>query len=357
MATRVIGGVTYTIREVMNYLGQQFVVVADIAPEDMATLGAPESIQTYAMCQDVLYMYNGTAWVKFYGTGDPGPAGPPNTLSIGTVASLAAGTSATASISGTAPNQTLSLGIPRGSNGTAGTNGTNGVNGPANSLAIGSVTGLSAGATPTATITGTAPSQTLNLGIPAGMAGTNGTNGSNGPANTLSIGTVTTLSAGASATASVSGSAPNQTLSLGIPQGQAGTSGTNGTNGTNGVGIAPGAPAALTVAFATAYQASDNTKAAHINVMLESSYLTTLAGTSADEVEIRIGSTNAVATGGGNQVATWKTSLTGIALTVGLGIIQRSPVAFMLPAGWYFAVRRVSGTTATIQSTLAQPLG
>jgi hypothetical protein len=91
--------------------------------------------------------------------------------------------------------------------------------------------------------------------------------------------------------------------------------------------------------------------------MLESNYLTTLAGTSADEVEIRIGSTNAVATGGGNQVATWKTSLTGIALTVGMGIIQRSPVAFMLPAGWYFSVRRLSGTTATIVSTLAQPLG
>jgi len=141
------------------------------------------------------------------------------------------------------------------------------------------------------------------------------------------------------------------------PQGVVGPTGATGSTGAAGVGIAPSAPAAMTVTFATAYQASDNSKAAHINVMLESNYLTTLAGTSADEVEIRIGPTNAVATGGGNPVATWKTSLTGIALTVGMGIIQRSPVAFMLPAGWYFSVRRLSGTTATIVSTLAQPLG
>lgn len=258
MATRVIGGVTYTIREVMNYLGQQYVVVADIDPADMPTLGAPDSVQTYAMCQDVLYMYNGTQWVKFYGTGDPGPAGPPNTLSIGTVTSLAAGSSATASISGTAPNQTLSLGIPRGTNGTNGSNNTlsigtvttlsagasatatitgasptqtlnlgipvgqAGASPSPNSLSIGTVTALAAGSSPTASITGSAPSQTLNLGIPAGASGNNGAN------NTLAIGTVSTLAAGASATASITGSSPNQTLNLSIPQGQKGDAGTNG---------------------------------------------------------------------------------------------------------------------------------
>lgn len=350
MATRLIGGVTYTIREVENYLGQQYIVVADVLPANMATLGAPENSQVYVMCNSVLYMWNGTAWVNFYpaGTSTPGPA---NTLSIGSVTTLAAGASATASITGVSPNQTLSLGVPRGSNGTAGTNGTNGA---ANSLSIGSVTALSAGATPTATITGTAPTQTLSLGIPAGA---NGTNGSNAPANSLSIGTVTSLSAGASPTATITGTAPSQLLSLGIPAGAAGGAGTNGTNGTNGVGVTPGAPAAMTIAFATAYQVADPTKAAHINIMLESNYVTTVAGTSADEIEVRIGPTNGVATGSGTQVATWKTSLTGISLTVGLGLIQRNPVAFMLPIGWYFAVRRISGTTATISSTLAQPLG
>ena len=49
-----------------------------------------------------------------------------------------------------------------------------------------------------------------------------GVSGPTGPANTLTIGTVTTVAAGGSATASIGGTAPNQTLSLGIPRGDAG---------------------------------------------------------------------------------------------------------------------------------------
>lgn len=410
MVTRLIGGVPYTIQDFENYLGLQFVSVAVIPPPNMASLGAPENATTYALCAGVPYRYVGGNWIPFYPPGNPGPigesgppntialgpvealsqfsqptarfegdspnqtlylgipkgangsAGPANTLSIGAVTTLAAGANATASISGVAPNQTLSIGVPvgaqglQGTPGSAGSNGTNGASGPPNTISIGTVSSLAAGATPTATITGAAPSQTLNLGIPAGASGSPGSNGSNGPVNTLSIGTVSTLSAGAAATASVSGAAPNQTLNIGIPQGAAGAAGSNGANGAAGVGVSPAAPAAMTVAFATAYQVADPLKAAHINIMIESAYTTTIAGTSADEVEIRIGSTNAVATGGGSQVATWKTSLTGIALTVGLGLIQRNPVSFMLPPGWFFAVRRLSGTTATIISTAAQPL-
>ena len=50
-----------------------------------------------------------------------------------------------------------------------------------------------------------------------------------GPAPSLAIGTVTTLSAGSSATASVGGSSPNYTLSFGIPQGIAGAGVNAGT--------------------------------------------------------------------------------------------------------------------------------
>ncbi|EKC9955558.1 hypothetical protein OQO23_004451 [Salmonella enterica] len=46
-----------------------------------------------------------------------------------------------------------------------------------------------------------------------------------GPANTLTIGTVTTLEAGASATAEITGDAPEQVLNLGIPQGKDGADG------------------------------------------------------------------------------------------------------------------------------------
>lgn len=52
--------------------------------------------------------------------------------------------------------------------------------------------------------------------------------GENGPANTLSIGTVTTGAPGSSASASISGSAPSQTLGLTIPRGDVGAQGNPG---------------------------------------------------------------------------------------------------------------------------------
>lgn len=57
--------------------------------------------------------------------GPTGPAGPPNVLAIGTVTTGAAGTAADATITGTAPAQTLNLTIPRGTDGASGaaTNG------------------------------------------------------------------------------------------------------------------------------------------------------------------------------------------------------------------------------------------
>jgi hypothetical protein len=48
------------------------------------------------------------------GTGVQTTVGPPNTLSIGTVTTTPAGTNATATITGQAPTQTLDLTIPRG---------------------------------------------------------------------------------------------------------------------------------------------------------------------------------------------------------------------------------------------------
>lgn len=53
----------------------------------------------------------------------PGPPGPPNSLSIGTVTTGATGTAAAASITGTAPSQTLNLTLPAGPKGDAGSGG------------------------------------------------------------------------------------------------------------------------------------------------------------------------------------------------------------------------------------------
>jgi len=144
---------------------------------------------------------------------------------------------------------------PKGDPGIPGTDGADGSPGPANVLNIGTVTTVTPGGSATASVTGTTPSQTLNLGIPAGVKGDTGdegppgtdgakgdpgSDGAPGPANIISIGTVTTVTPGGSATASVTGTSPNQTLNLGIPSGLKGDQGTPGTNGTNGTDGAEG---------------------------------------------------------------------------------------------------------------------
>lgn len=59
-------------------------------------------------------------WVAYVAGGPQGPAGPPNTLSIGNVTTVAYGGAATASIVGSSPNQTLNIGLPVGAPGATG---------------------------------------------------------------------------------------------------------------------------------------------------------------------------------------------------------------------------------------------
>jgi uncharacterized protein YaiE (UPF0345 family) len=94
--------------------------------------------------------------------GIQGNAGPANVLTVGAVATGAAGSSAVVTITGTAPSQQIDFTIPRGSDG------------PANILSIGTVTASAPGSAAAATITGTAPTQTLNLTLPRGEAGPSG---------------------------------------------------------------------------------------------------------------------------------------------------------------------------------------
>lgn len=193
--------------------------------------------------------------------GPQGPPGPANSLSIGTVTTSSPGSPAAASITGTAPVQTLNLTIPRGEQGPQGVQGEEGPAGPANDLNIGTVTTGAAGSAADASITGTAPSQTLNLTIPTGPQGPEGPQGAQGPEgpegpqgpqgdpgpegpegpqgpagppNTLSIGTVSTGSSGSPAGASITGTSPNQTLNLTLPRGPQGIQGPEGPRGPEG---------------------------------------------------------------------------------------------------------------------------
>lgn len=102
--------------------------------------------------------------------------------------------------------------------------GSIGATGPGNTLAIGTVTSA---ASPSATITGASPSQTLNLVLPKGDKGDTG---NTGPANTLTIGTVTT----GAASATITGTAPAQVLNLVVPQGIQGIQGIQGPKGDTG---------------------------------------------------------------------------------------------------------------------------
>jgi len=245
----------------------------------------------------------------------PGPPGPANTLSVGTVTTGAAGTNASVSISGTSPNQSLSFTIPRGNTGATGAKGdtgdigpmgpagpkgdtgsigpqgpkgdigatgpkgdtgATGPAGPANTLSIGTVTTGAAGSNAASTITGTSPNQTLNLTIPRGDTGAQGPQGLKGdkgdagvpgPANTLAIGTVTTGAAGSSASSTITGTSPNQILNLTIPrgdqgiQGIQGAQGVKGDKGDTGATGAPGPANSLAIGTVTTGAAGSNASA------------------------------------------------------------------------------------------------
>lgn len=139
---------------------------------------------------------------------------------------LPAGSSATASFD--ADTDKLSLGIPRGDKGEKGDTGQDGIT---PDLTIGTTETLPAGSSATATITGTKENPVLNLGIPQGTQGIQGERGGKGDTGAtpdISIGTVETLNPDESATATITGTAEDPVLNLGIPKGDTGAAGADG---------------------------------------------------------------------------------------------------------------------------------
>jgi len=97
---------------------------------------------------------------KWIGVGAPSNTpGPANTLTIGTISTVATGGPATASLTGVSPNQTLNLGLPTGATGAAGT------------IVVGTVTTVAPGQPATVTNVGTSTAAQFNFEIPAGVAG------------------------------------------------------------------------------------------------------------------------------------------------------------------------------------------
>ena len=126
------------------------------------------------------------------------------------------------------PN-TVNIKGAKGDKGEKGDTGAKGADGKTPNISIGTVTTGAAGTNASATISGTTPNLTLDLTIPKGDKGSNGINGQTPK---ISIGTVTTGAAGSSASASISGTTPNLTLNLTIPKGDKGDKGDKGAVGT-----------------------------------------------------------------------------------------------------------------------------
>lgn len=85
---------------------------------------------------------------------------------------------------------------------------------------------------------------------PQGEEGPEGPEGPSGPANTLSIGTVT---GGATAAATITGTAPNQTLNLTLPKGDTGETGATGPAGNGITGTAKTGSSGLVDTYTISY--------------------------------------------------------------------------------------------------------
>lgn len=132
--------------------------------------------------------------------------------------------------------------------------------------------------------------------------------------------------------------------------GATGPTGATGAQGPQGVGLSPGTPTAISVSFNTGTRPADTTKPYFISVTIDANYSISIAGTVGDTCEMWVGSASTVGTTGGALVESWKASLTGILTLVGAGMGARGCVRALVPAGYYFAVRRTVSGTATVQS-------
>ena len=151
--------------------------------------------------------------------GPTGAVGPANVLAIGNVTTAESGINASATITGTSPSQTLNLTLPKGDTGTAAT------------VAVTGTLTLGAGTQASVVNLGNSSAASLYFRIPRGDKGETGLTG---PANTLSVSSTSTGVAGSSADVTISGTSPSQSLAFVIPRGDKGDTGDIGPIGPTG---------------------------------------------------------------------------------------------------------------------------
>jgi hypothetical protein len=170
--------------------------------------------------------------VDAYLDAHPGPQGPAGTITIGEVTTVGSSTPASVTNTGSEEQAVLNFVIPRGVDGIVGGDGPAG---PSNVLTIGNVVTGETGTDASATITGTSPSQVLNLTLPRGPQGIQGLTGPKGDAAaTIIVESTTTGASGTNASVTNSGTSSDVKLNFVIPQGPQGIQGVPGIAGADG---------------------------------------------------------------------------------------------------------------------------
>lgn len=197
--------------------------IGDPGPSNVLSIG---TVTTGASGSSAVVTITGTSPSQVLNLTIPrGDKGDAAVISVGTVATGASGSTASITNSGNSGSAVFNFVIPRGDIGPAG---------PPNILSVGTVTTGASGSSAALSITGTSPSQVLNLTIPQGDIGPRGDVGPAGPPNVLSVGTVTTGASGSSAVLTITGTSPSQVLNLTIPRGDIGPIGLTGPAGSTG---------------------------------------------------------------------------------------------------------------------------
>jgi hypothetical protein len=176
-----------------------------------------------------------------------GPTGPANELTVGTVTTGNAGTSAVVTITGESPSQVINFTIPKGDQGIQGIQGIQGPIGPTGATGLnwqGTWSALTNYVNDDAVYhnssswfasgdpdVGEEPSALSAHWVPLALQGATGPTG---PSNNLSVGTVTTGAAGSSVVVNITGTSPNQTIDFTIPKGDKGDTGATGPQGPAG---------------------------------------------------------------------------------------------------------------------------
>lgn len=262
-------------------------------------------------------------------TGPQGPQGPQGP----TGATGAKGdTGDTGPQGATGPTGAIGPQGPVGATGSTGAIGATGAQGPQGATGADGAQGVtgSTGATGPAGAQG--PQGVAGPIGPKGDTGLTGPTGATGPAG------------------------PTGSTGAAGPTGSTGADGPTGATGPAGT-ITVGAPSARTLALATAYQCANVSRACFISVTLQAQSAISLTGASNNEGAVTLGSTTAVATGTGSNVAIYKNNLGG-GLVVGLNLNsqQANTYAVAVPVGYYFAIRQTAGTGLQVVSAFDQQL-